>query len=94
MSEEIILQHAQEAGTDFLLYTGSFCPYCVAAKRMFKNKGLSFKELNFDEHPDMRQAVVSATGHRTVPVIIDLRRDSPMFIGGFDETNRYLAKRG
>jgi hypothetical protein len=26
-----------------------------------------------------------------VPVILDLRGEQPMFIGGFDETNRYLA---
>ena len=36
--------------------------------------------------------VVEETGHRTVPVVIDLRGEQPMFIGGFDETNRYLRK--
>ena len=41
----------------------------------------------------MRKAVIQATGHRTVPVVFDIRENQAMFIGGFDETNRYLRKR-
>ena len=92
MSEELIIGHAAEAGTDFLIYTGNFCGYCMAAKRMFKQKNLTFKEINFDEHPDIRNEVVTTTGRRTVPVIFDLRGETPMYIGGFDETNSYLKK--
>ena len=92
MSEEVVLGHAAEAGTDFLIYTGNFCGYCVAAKRLFKQNDLSFKEINFDENPQIRTDVMVATGRRTVPVIFDLRGDAPMYIGGFDETSRYLKK--
>ena len=90
MSEAVVLEHAKSAGTDFLMYTGNFCGYCVAAKRLFASKNLSFKEYNFNEHPGIREDVVAATGHRTVPVIFDLRDGQVMFIGGFDETNAYL----
>lgn len=90
MSEAVILQHAGEANTDFLMYTGNFCGYCSAAKRLFKAKNLTFKEINFDQHDGLRQAVVTATGHRTVPVIFDLRNGNVTFIGGFDETSAYL----
>ena len=90
MSEGTILQHAAEAGTDFLIYTGNFCGYCIAAKRLFSRKNISVKEYNFDEYPGLREEVVAATGHRTVPVIFDLRNGEVMFIGGFDETNAYL----
>ena len=90
MSEEIILEHAAHAGTDFLMYTGNFCGYCNAAKRLFGGKKLSFKEYNFDDHAGLREAVVAATGHRTVPVIFDLRDGNVTFIGGLDETNAYL----
>ncbi len=90
MSEEVVLEHAKNAGTDFLMYTGNFCGYCTAAIRLFNHKNLSFKEYNFDDHPGLRQQVVAATGHRTVPVIFDLRSGEVMFIGGFDETNAYL----
>ena len=90
MSEEVILEHAKDAGTDFLLYTCNFCGYCNAAKQLFAIKNLTCKEFNFDEHQGLRQAVVAATGHRTVPVIFDLREGNVMFIGGFDETDAYL----
>ena len=93
MSEAMILDHAQACGTDFLIYTGNFCGYCRALKNLLNGKELSFTEYNFDEHDGMRQIVVQATGHRTVPVVFDLRGEQPMFIGGFDETNRYLKKR-
>ena len=92
MSEEVVLGHAAEAGTDFLIYTGNFCGYCTAAKRLFKQNDLSYKEINFDENPQIRNDVVAATGRRTVPVIFDLRGEAPMYIGGFDETSRYLKK--
>ena len=90
MSEGVVLEHAKNAGTDFLMYTGNVCGYCTAAKRLFNRKDLSVTEFNFDDHPGLRQEVVAATGHRTVPVIFDLRSGEVMFIGGFDETNAYL----
>ena len=92
MSEELIISHAADAGTDFLIYTGNFCGYCTATKRMFEQRNLTFKEINFDKNPDIRNDVVTATGRRTVPVIFDLRGETPMYIGGFDETNSYLKK--
>lgn len=90
MDDSVILQHASTSTTDFLIYTGNFCGYCVALKRLLNNKGLTFTELNFDQHKGLREAVVQETGHRTVPVVIDLRSDPPMFVGGFDETKSML----
>ena len=92
MSEELIVSHAMQAGTDFLIYTGNFCGYCNALKRLLKGKNLTYTEHNFDENPDFRTSVVQATGHRTVPVVFDIRGGQTMFIGGFDETGRYLKK--
>jgi glutaredoxin len=91
VSEAMILEHAAASETDFLVYTGHFCGYCRALKNLLQTKELTFTEHNFDESPpEMRVAVVQATGHRTVPVVFDLRGEQPMFIGGFDETKRYL----
>lgn len=89
--DDLVLQHASETDEDFLMYTSTFCPYCVAAKRLFASKGLTYREINFDRERGMQAQVVRETGHRTVPVILDLRGEQPMFIGGFDETSRYLA---
>lgn len=86
----IIEQHAAEFDSDFIVYSTTVCPYCVAAKRVLGQKGLSFQEVNFDREPEYRMAVVEQTNHRTVPVIIDNRQDIPIFIGGFDEMQSYF----
>ena len=89
---EPVVSDANSHDVDFIVYSTTFCPYCVAVKRLLKSKGLSFHEINFDHEPDVRYEVVKETGHRTVPVVIDNRGDNPMYIGGFDETNIYLRK--
>jgi len=91
MSEAIVLRDAENSGTDFLMYTGNFCGYCTAAKRLLERKGLTFNELNFDAGEAKRKEIVEATGHRTVPVILDLRKEQPIFIGGYTELNAYLS---
>ena len=85
-----VVSDAQASDADFVVYSTTVCPYCVAVKRLLDSKGLSYDEINFDYDPDARYEVVSETGHRTVPVVIDNRGDNPMYIGGFNETQRYL----
>lgn len=85
-----VVEDAQASEADFVVYSTTFCPYCVAVKRLFDSKGLTYDEINFDHEPGVRKDVVAETGHRTVPVVIDNRGDNPMFIGGFNETQRYL----
>ena len=75
MSAELVYVHAQQADTDFLIYTGNFCGYCTALTRLLNGKDLSYTEYNFDDHAGLRKQVVAATGHRTVPVVFDLRED-------------------
>ena len=75
--------------TDFLLFTKDFCGYCTAAKNLLKGKELTFTEVNLQENYDLRAALVEETGHRTVPIIFDLRQGLA-FLGGFDELRRVL----
>ena len=59
-------------------------------KRLLGQKEQPFVEVSFDEHPrNLRDEVVEATMHRTVPVIFDLRGEDRIFIGGFDELSKY-----
>jgi glutaredoxin len=51
---------------------------------------MSFTEINFDIKPEWRAIVVNETGHRTVPMIFDLREGTPIFVGGSDNLQRYL----
>ena len=85
-----VVGDSQASEADFVVYSTTFCPYCVAVKRLFDSKGLTYYEINFAHEPGARNDVVAETGHRTVPVVIDNRGDNPMFIGGFNETQRYL----
>ena len=86
MFTELLEQHQG----NFLVFTGRFRGYCTAAKRLLTQKQLPFVEISFDEHPrELRDEVVEATMHRTVPVIFDLRSEDRIFIGGFDELSKY-----
>jgi glutaredoxin len=54
-----------------------------------KNKGLSYTEINLDHHDGLRKELVMETGHRTVPVLFDLRGDEIVFVGGSDNLIEY-----
>ncbi len=64
-----------------LIYTSTICPYCIMAKRLLDKKGATYKELNVDTDPELRQEMMQRTKRRTVPQIyID-----DLHVGGFDE---------
>ena len=83
------LSQFEDLDTDFLLFTKDFCGYCTAAKNLLKGKELTFTEVNLQENHDLREALVEETGHRTVPIIFDLRQGLA-FVGGFDELGRTI----
>ena len=70
------------------IYSTSWCPSCVKAKRFFDMKGWEYKEINVaDKHED-REEVFKVSGQRTVPVI-DIEGE---IIVGFDKNKIELAK--
>ena len=85
-----VVKDAQASDADFIVYSTTFCPYCVAVKRLFDSKGLTYEEFNFDHEPDARYEVVAETGHRTVPVVIDNRGENTKIIGGYDDNQKYI----
>ncbi len=72
------------------IYTTSVCPFCVQAKRLLKERGIAYDEVNVEDDDALRMDMVRrAQGRRTVPqIFID---DAP--IGGYVEL-RALADRG
>lgn len=71
------------------IYSTSWCPSCVKAKRFFDMKGWDYKEINVaDKHED-REEVFKVSGQRTVPVI-DIDGE---IIVGFDKNAIEIAKR-
>ncbi|EEH96390.1 glutaredoxin domain-containing protein [Clostridium tertium] len=70
------------------IYSTSWCPSCIKAKRFFEMKGWDYKEINVaDKHED-REEVFKVSGQRTVPVI-DIDGE---IIVGFDRNKIELAK--
>jgi glutaredoxin 3 len=51
------------------VYTGDFCGYCRAAKRLLDARSVPYEEINVSKIPGAREALVERTGHRTIPVI-------------------------
>jgi glutaredoxin 3 len=71
-----------------IVYSKSFCPFCDRAKKLLKNKGTAFEEINLDDKPDELDALKKRTGQMTVPMIfIDNK-----LIGGFRELSALEAK--
>ena len=64
------------------IYTSPFCTYCWRAKRLLKDKGLDFTEVDVLLHPGRRAEMRErAAGRTTVPQIFINGRG----IGGSDE---------
>jgi glutaredoxin 3 len=64
------------------MYCTAVCPYCVAAERLLKSKGVTdIEKIRIDLQPDRRGEMMERTGRRTVPqVYIEDRH-----VGGFDD---------
>ncbi len=63
------------------IYSTSWCPSCIYAKRLLSKRGLEFEEINIEEKGWSRDDLFELTGGRTVPqIIID---EKP--IGGYDD---------
>jgi len=74
---------------EVVLYTSTFCGYCVAAKRLLERKGVAFEEINLQLQPERRAEMLARSeGRYTVPqIFIDGRG-----IGGYDELSALESK--
>jgi glutaredoxin 3 len=64
------------------VYTTQFCPFCVRAKSLLKQKGVPFAEIDVGDDSELRNAMIErAGGRRTVPEIFINDR----IIGGYDD---------
>jgi glutaredoxin 3 len=72
-----------------VVYTTTYCPYCVRAIALLKHRGISCRDVDVTGDAQMRRWLAQTTGRRTVPqIFID---DQP--IGGYDDLAA-LAKSG
>ncbi|MCH2535418.1 MAG: glutaredoxin 3 [Bdellovibrionales bacterium] len=63
------------------LYSWSYCPYCVSAKKLLQQKGYNFEEVILDGKDAELEALRAKTQQRTVPQIFV----GEEFIGGYSE---------
>ena len=63
-----------------IIYSTSWCPSCVSAKRFFDSKNISYEEINIEEKNITREQLADIAGSGSVPQIIINNRP----IGGFD----------
>lgn len=71
------------------IYSTSWCPGCIKAKKFFTMKGWEYEEINVADAKEDRDEVQRVSGQRSVPVI-DI--DGEIIIG-FDQKAIELAKR-
>ena len=62
------------------IYSTTWCPSCVSAKRLLDERGIPYNEINIEKENMSRDNLAKITGGSTVPQIIINEKT----IGGFD----------
>ena len=52
------------------IYSTSWCPSCVSAKRLLKDNNIEFEEINIEEIGMSREQLFEITGGMSVPQVI------------------------
>jgi len=67
------------------IFTTAICPFCIAAKRLLRERDLPWEEIHLDSQPELRQELSQANGGwRTVPMVFI----NDEFIGGYAELQK------
>jgi glutaredoxin 3 len=51
------------------MYSTAWCPYCVRARRLLDQRGVSYKDIQVEQQPQLRQQMQTLSGRHTVPQI-------------------------
>ena len=55
--------------SEVVIYTTRWCPFCIRAKALLDQKGVSYREIPVDGDPATRQRMAERTGQTSVPQI-------------------------
>ena len=67
---------------NIIVYTGPFCNFCDAAKRLLKRNGLSFSEIDVSSGEKIKEEMIKkSNGQRTIPHIFF----DDYHVGGYTE---------
>jgi len=64
-----------------VMYATRFCPYCMRARRLLKNKKIEFEEISVSGDATLWEKMEQLSGRNTVPQIFI--NEQP--IGGYDD---------
>lgn len=71
--ESALLSREDQAASSapVTIYTTSWCPDCVAAKRFLESKGIAYVEVDIESDPQAAQLVADLNGGRhSVPTLV------------------------
>jgi glutaredoxin 3 len=57
------------------IFTTNTCSYCGMVKRYLASKGLSYDEVNLEEHPHRQAEALEMSGALTVPITVVTKTD-------------------
>ncbi|MCK5895181.1 MAG: glutaredoxin 3 [Cocleimonas sp.] len=63
------------------MYSTRFCPYCMRARRLLKNKNIEYEEILISSDRALRQEMEQKSGRTSVPQIFI----NGQAIGGYDD---------
>lgn len=71
--------------TNVVMYCTAVCPYCVAAERLLKSRGVTeIQKIRIDLDPAKQEEMIARSGgRRTVPQVFI----GDTHVGGFDDTS-------
>lgn len=58
------------------IYTTNTCAYCHAVKDYFRQKDVTYEEVNLDNEPARRQELLNMSGQLAVPVTVVTKTDN------------------
>ncbi|PHU23129.1 Glutaredoxin [Capsicum chinense] len=70
------------SGNPVVVFSKTYCPFCVSAKDLLSTLGASFKAVELDSENEIHAALAEWTGQRTLPNVFI----SGKYIGGCDST--------
>lgn len=53
------------------IYTKDGCPYCAQALKLLNERGVEFEEINLTREQHRIDEIISLTGGRKVPVVVE-----------------------
>lgn len=70
------------------IYSKTYCPFCVRAKKLLENKGVPFEEIMVDSDPQLFAELKQKSGMMTVPQIFINEK----LVGGYTELAELESK--